>query len=261
MAPYRCPSPCGDTFDTKQGWSRHQGTCPFYNAENESEDEDDNVASTSYAKFENMRAQKRRKLAHSNQPSETSSMADEHSDPPPPEDAMMVDDPQPPEAPSPVPSPPPAVSSTGRPVRTKRPTWKLLQLLPEPLSAAPDRGTDPEPTLPPAPSSFVWDSVKSALNSFGLYREYPRAPTHDPDSTISLVDLSDIPRPPAPAVATAPAPSVLLPPAEPQTNPYHPFPNSTAYGITNWMWSGSPLKSIGVMHYHLVLAVLAVRSN
>ncbi|KAF7367198.1 hypothetical protein MSAN_00980100 [Mycena sanguinolenta] len=200
--------------------------------------------------MQNLRIFERRsgeKLAHSKQLSETSSMADEYSDPPPPGDAMVVDDPQPQEAPSPVPSPPPAVSSTGRPVRTKRPTWKLLQLLPEPPSAAPDRsamGRDPEPTPPSAPSSFVWDSVKSAMNSFGLYREYPRAPTHDPDSTISLVDLSDIPRPPAPAATTATAPPVPLPPAETQNNPYHPFPNSTAYGITNWMWSGSPLKSI-----------------
>ncbi|KAJ7835707.1 hypothetical protein B0H13DRAFT_1652554 [Mycena leptocephala] len=86
------------------------------------------------------------------------------------------------------------------------------------------------------------------MNTFGLYREYPRAPTHDPDGTISLDDLSDIPKPPAPAASVSPSagtvPTLLVPPPEKERNPYYPFPNSTAYGITNWMWSGSPLKSI-----------------
>ncbi|KAJ7118068.1 hypothetical protein C8R44DRAFT_532746, partial [Mycena epipterygia] len=89
-------------------------------------------------------------------------------------------------------------------------------------------------------------------NSFGLYREYPRLPTHDPDSTISLNDLSDIPKPPAASLPSesrrvSPAnvvPSSLAPSAAGENNPYYPFPNSTAYGITDWMWSGSPLKSI-----------------
>ncbi|KAK7022667.1 hypothetical protein R3P38DRAFT_3196064 [Favolaschia claudopus] len=86
------------------------------------------------------------------------------------------------------------------------------------------------------------------MNSFGLYREYPRVPTHDPDGTISLEDLSDIPKP-ASAATTAPPPQIptaLAPSSRPESssNPYHPFPNSTAYGITNWMWSGSPMKSM-----------------
>ncbi|KAJ7458672.1 hypothetical protein B0H11DRAFT_1737727 [Mycena galericulata] len=88
------------------------------------------------------------------------------------------------------------------------------------------------------------------MNTFGLYREYPRVPTHDPDGTLSLNDLSDIPKPPsAPSSSSNASPSVILPSplvptAENKDNPYYPFPNSTAYGITNWMWSGSPLKSI-----------------
>ncbi|KAJ7477578.1 hypothetical protein FB451DRAFT_1032783 [Mycena latifolia] len=85
------------------------------------------------------------------------------------------------------------------------------------------------------------------MNSFGLYREYPRIPTHDPDGTLSLHDLSDIPKPPAPAGPRV-APAIVVPstlgPRPESDNPYYPFPNSTAYGITNWMWSGSPLKSI-----------------
>ncbi|KAJ7503573.1 hypothetical protein B0H11DRAFT_1710692 [Mycena galericulata] len=160
---------------------------------------------------------------------------------------MQIDEPS---APSPLAPPEPDVAPAGRPVRTKRPTWKLLQLLPQPPALAPQPlvVTDPDSdaTPPPAPTSFVWESIKSAMNSFGLYREYPRIPTHDPDGTLSLNDLSDIPKPPAASNLTSSItiPSPLVPSAEKSDNPYHPFPNSTAYGITNWMWSGSPLKSI-----------------
>lgn len=167
---------------------------------------------------------------------------------------MVVYEPSPPmAAPSPAPAPSPelAATSTGRPVRTRHPTWKLLQLLPEPPAPAPELvRTSPEPDAPPppVPTAFVWEPIKSAMNTFGLYREYPRAPTHDPDGTISLDDLSDIPKPPAPAASVSPSagtvPTLLVPPPEKERNPYYPFPNSTAYGITNWMWSGSPLKSI-----------------
>lgn len=163
-----------------------------------------------------------------------------------PASPMQVD-----ETHEPSPPPEPEVTSTGRPIRTKRPTWKLLQLLPEPPALAPQPlvVTDPDPdaTPPPEPTSFVWESIKSAMNSFGLYREYPRIPTHDPDGTLSLDDLSDIPKPPAASQSTpaVPLPSTLVPAVETNNaNPYFPFPNSTAYGITNWMWNGSPLKSI-----------------
>ncbi|KAJ6486359.1 hypothetical protein C8R47DRAFT_979709 [Mycena vitilis] len=161
---------------------------------------------------------------------------------------MHVDPPSPPHPPSPPPEP--AVNAAGRPVRAKRPTWKILQLLPEPPAPAPDliiAEPDSDATPPPAPTDFVWESIKTAMNSFGLYREYPRVPTHDPDSTIDLDFLSDIPKPPAPTPIGATAskvPTLLSPPPEGVNNPYYPFPNSTAYGITNWMWGGSPLKSI-----------------
>ncbi|KAF8145024.1 hypothetical protein K438DRAFT_1630866 [Mycena galopus ATCC 62051] len=156
-------------------------------------------------------------------------------------------------SPIPTPSPEPIVNpATGRLIRTKRPTWKLLQLLPEPPAPVPAlvvTEPDSDATPPPEPTAFVWESIKSTMNSFGLYREYPRAPTHDPDGTISLDDLSDIPKP-TPAAGVPPVSAVSVPFAASaptpgsDTNPYYPFPNSTAYGITNWMWNGSPLKSI-----------------
>lgn len=149
------------------------------------------------------------------------------------------------------PTPEPVLTTAGRPVRTKRLTWKLLQLLPDPPAPAPELEiTDPDSdaTPPPEPTAFVWENIRSALNNFGLYREYPRVPTHDPDSTLSLDDLSDVPKAAQPAPTHPPAaagpPLTSDPSSETHSNPYYPFPNSTAWGITNWQWSGSHLKSI-----------------
>ncbi|KAJ7151509.1 hypothetical protein C8R46DRAFT_1229045 [Mycena filopes] len=146
---------------------------------------------------------------------------------------------------------PPPEPETGRGKRTKRLTWKLLQLLPDPPAPAPEleiTGPDDDATPPPEPTAFVWESIKSALNNFGLYREYLRVPTHDPDSILSLDDLSDVPKAPQPTVGplglSTAAPLQVNPPPGSESNPYYPFPNSTAWGITNWMWGGSPLKSI-----------------
>ncbi|KAJ7133151.1 hypothetical protein C8R44DRAFT_730346 [Mycena epipterygia] len=233
---FKCPPPCNKAHDSKQGLSRHQRICDIYNG---SEDEDDDEGTSLSEKFEQIRASKRVQL---NPPDE----------PPVPEEPvpMVVDDPvvppAPPQAsPAPAPSPEPEVTPAGRPIRTKCLTWKLLQQLPEPPTPAPElvvADPDRDATPPPAPTAFI----------FGLYREYPRLPTYDPDSTISLNDLSDIPKPPAASLPSesrrvSPAnvvPSALAPSATGENIPYYPFPNSTAYGITDWMWSGSPLKSI-----------------
>ncbi|KAJ7737500.1 hypothetical protein B0H16DRAFT_1325912 [Mycena metata] len=135
-------------------------------------------------------------------------------------------------------------------MRAKRLTWKLLQQLPP----APAEFEDVEPsepdddaTPPPAVSDYVWESVKTVKNSFGLYREYPSIPTHDPDRNLSLADQSNIPAP-------AQNPSTLLPGARLSpasaltsiTSPgfVHPFKNSTIFGFMNWMWSGFIMKSI-----------------
>ncbi|KAK7020396.1 hypothetical protein R3P38DRAFT_3549619 [Favolaschia claudopus] len=224
--------------DTKQGLGYHTARCSIYNAD-ESSDDHSSSETDAVEKFEQIRAAKRRKLAAD---SEDPFQGADHDEPMP--------DPSPPREPSPEPE----VNASGRPVRKKRPTWKLLQLLPEPAAPAPLNISEPDDdaTPPPAPTAFVWESIKTAMNSFGLYREYPRIPTHDPDGTISLDDLSDIPKPtqstsaasnPSLPAALASSPDSSLP-SQSHSNPYFPFPSSTAYGITNWMWSGSPMKSM-----------------
>ncbi|KAJ7662383.1 hypothetical protein B0H17DRAFT_853219, partial [Mycena rosella] len=83
-------------------------------------------------------------------------------------------------------------------------------------------------------------------NSFGIYREYPSIPTHDPDRNLSLADQSNIPSPPTVANATTEARLSPLSGAAPV--PRAPglsmFKNTTIFGFMNWMWSGSAMKSV-----------------
>ncbi|KAJ6540206.1 hypothetical protein DFH09DRAFT_887965, partial [Mycena vulgaris] len=83
-------------------------------------------------------------------------------------------------------------------------------------------------------------------NYFGLYREYPSLPTHDPDANISLADQSNIP---APRVTSGTAPEARLSPiSQASVDPKAPFTgrfkNTTIFGLMNWMWSGSIMKSV-----------------
>src|ERR1700675_1184708 len=88
------------------------------------------------------------------------------------------------------------INAAGRAVRKKRLTWKLLQQLPappsplpEPLTAFEGIGPISETSLPSC--EVVWRAIKTTCNSFGLYREYPSIPSHNPDNTLSLLNLVD----------------------------------------------------------------------
>jgi hypothetical protein len=148
------------------------------------------------------------------------------------------------------------VTSAGHPIRAKQLTWKLLQQLPPPPiefeePAKSDASSEDRDDLEQDPSEYTWQSVKTIKNTFGMFREYPSLPTHDPDRTISLADQSNIPAPPSitrPSAEhsrlsplSAPAESMAESAAIPS---YGPFKNSTVFGFMNWMWSGSVLKSI-----------------
>ncbi|KAJ7266044.1 hypothetical protein C8J57DRAFT_1069054, partial [Mycena rebaudengoi] len=90
---------------------------------------------------------------------------------------------------------------------------------------------------------YVWESVKTTKNSFGVFREYPCVPTHDPDSSVSLADQSNI-VPPCGALGAETIPSRLSP-STLDPSMFGVLKNSTIFGIMNWMWSGSAMKSIG----------------
>ena len=158
----------------------------------------------------------------------------------------------------PLVEPDPEISAAGRAVRKKRLTWKLLQQLPAPPSPLPEPLTafqviEPlsETSLPN--SEIVWRAIKTSCNSFGLYREYPNIPTHNPDNTFCLLNLIDNSPRPIDEMELSTSVSTPLSLQDPISRSsssnvfFFPFKNSTIFGMMSWMWTGSSMKSIGEM--------------
>ncbi|KAJ7742183.1 hypothetical protein DFH07DRAFT_964704 [Mycena maculata] len=165
---------------------------------------------------------------------------------------------------SPPPPPPQELPPAGRGARVKRKTWKLLEQLPETpliIEEAPV-----EPTPEPAPesvSTWVWKALRTSMNSFGLYREYPSMPTYNPDDSLAITDLSDIPAattrsntatsPAARTPFTSVSDKPITPPekvpdsAQPTPPETGPFRNTSIFGLMNWQWTGSATKSVEEM--------------
>ena len=90
-----------------------------------------------------------------------------------------------------------------------------------------------------------------AANSFGIWRDYPRRPTIDPEGSLSLEELSN--RGPTSLSATGDdhPPDSELPSelSEPDTlseadRPFFwPFPNPTIWRVMSWLNNGSTAKS------------------
>jgi hypothetical protein len=150
---------------------------------------------------------------------------------------------------------PPSIAS-GRPVRKKRLTWKLLDRLPTPPSSLPDLPISETQELPATPDQhqhlYLWKTVHTIPNTFGMYREYPNIPTHNPDNTLTLANLTESSA--APQLEQETSPPIIQ---EIQKTPitsdsehedanamYAPFANSSIHGIMSWMWSGSAMKSL-----------------
>ncbi|KAJ7477562.1 hypothetical protein FB451DRAFT_1454392 [Mycena latifolia] len=164
-------------------------------------------------------------------------------------------------SPEPLPNPPQEFTAAGRPVRAKRKTWKLLQQLPEPPVILPEPAAEPTVAANPAPvsiSTWVWQGLRTSVNSFGLFRDYPLVPTYNSDEAISIDDLSDTPA--ASRSNTATLPSVVTPfipteappeaaaaPNEPSRPETGPFRNFSVLGLMDWMWTGSATKSMDQM--------------
>ncbi|KAF8960115.1 hypothetical protein BDZ97DRAFT_1922371 [Flammula alnicola] len=142
----------------------------------------------------------------------------------------------------------------GRGHRSKQPTWKLLQqqpVGPSPLPSPPpvavsNAGSDSDDDLlPTSITGTVWRMIRTACNTFGLYREYPIMPTYNPDDFLGLDDYSDAATVPTTAPEhVSPLSAHPAAGAEPVSNPYHPFKNSTVHGLMEWSWTGSAMKSL-----------------
>ncbi|KAJ7937670.1 hypothetical protein B0H13DRAFT_1852308 [Mycena leptocephala] len=184
-----CLSVCGRTFATSQAFKVHKASCTHVRAAFASASQQAESAPDGQALY----LAKRRRL---NPEPPSQPIAGPSSEPMNTEfiqkiDSEQPDEPMPSREPSPdrQPTPPPQVTATGRPIRAKRKTWKLLQQLPEtPLTVAETAAdTTPEPVAQ-STSTWVWQALRTSVNSFALFREYPSVPTYNPDELISELD-------------------------------------------------------------------------
>ena len=92
----------------------------------------------------------------------------------------------------------------------------------------------PQSTLPRV-ILHVFDTIRTSFNHFGIARDYRHRPSHDPDSFVSVDQLSKSPDDEAPI----PIPST------PHTLPLPPWPwkNMSIWRIMTWMMTGSKQKS------------------
>ncbi|KAJ7676829.1 hypothetical protein DFH06DRAFT_1428694 [Mycena polygramma] len=126
------------------------------------------------------------------------------------------------------------------PPRSIRLPRRFQDILPTPL--APPPIADPVPPAadgpvgprPPRVTLIVRDTFTTLKNKFGLWREYLHRPTYDPDTLISLDDLSNqFRRPPVPATQSE---ASVDPPAPPTAN-------RTTSMLLGWLNNGNAVKS------------------
>ncbi|KAF8554136.1 hypothetical protein OG21DRAFT_1130970 [Imleria badia] len=86
-------------------------------------------------------------------------------------------------------------SWTQHPSRTHRLPLRYRDELPEappPISTSSPIADGP--SLVHRVILHVFDSIRTCFNTFGIARDYRHRPTYDPDSFVSVHDLSDLPR-------------------------------------------------------------------
>ena len=161
----------------------------------------------------------------------------------------------------PPPSPPPTLSAAGRVVRPRRLPARYLDLPPEPLTSELTRSNNTSAVEVPVPprisrvTLIVRDTFSTLLNTFGLWREYPRRPSYDPDSLIESGDLADFQPPPdppnGPATSNSTETTTSEPPmapglsSQPSDNSSWPFENFSTSLLMKWLNNGNTNKSEG----------------
>jgi hypothetical protein len=151
--------------------------------------------------------------------------------------------PEPEPIPSPIPPQGVALTASGRPHRQRKLPQKLRDLLPEPpLPTPPPSVPDPQPVR--RVLLIVRDRLVTAANSFGIWRDYPRRPTADPDAFLLLKDLSNAPQGHCMDANQPPKLSnQSTPPADSDRPFYWPFSNPTIWRVMSWLNNGKTAKS------------------
>ncbi|KAJ3786451.1 hypothetical protein GGU10DRAFT_419733 [Lentinula aff. detonsa] len=134
----------------------------------------------------------------------------------------------------------PALSEAGRPLRTRRLPARYRDVLPQGTAAVAGPEIEAQEQQNPAPLHLprviliLRDQITTQLNEFGLWREYPCRPSHDPDGEIGLEDLSNLPHQYEVGREKSPTPPF----------DYSPL-NPTQTLLTGWQNNGNATKSNG----------------
>jgi hypothetical protein len=168
-------------------------------------------------------------------------------DSPPPLSPIHDSIPLEPELPKPPPSLPPPLTASGRPCRQRRLPKRFTDNLPEALVPAPTHYESQPEAGVAGPARrvllIVRDRLVTIANSFGVWREYPRRPTIDPDGSLSLEELSNSHRVPSNLSESSPAGL----PVTSSPNSEHPFywpcQNATIWRVMAWLNNGKTAKS------------------
>jgi hypothetical protein len=134
--------------------------------------------------------------------------------------------------PLPLPLPHPSLSKSGRPQRTHQFPARYQDVLPEP--PPPAASTHPEPiSIVPRVSLIVRNPFRTAVNSFGLWKQYMYRPSYDPDAFITVEDLY---RPHASTIQ-------VVPDDDSEEMPHSGCSSKSAELLSAWQNSGSSAKS------------------
>ena len=133
-------------------------------------------------------------------------------------------------------SPPPSgFTQSGRPRREYRLPKRFRDNIPEP--PAPVSATPPNLDPVRRVILIVRDRLTTVTNSFGIWRDYPRRPSADPDSLLTLEELSNSHRD-----SNTPNTTPDSHPSDSRSS-YWPFSNATVHTVMQWMNNGQTMKS------------------
>ena len=131
-------------------------------------------------------------------------------------------------------------ATTGRPRRTRRLPARFRDTLPTP--PAPALSPDPTPDLQSIGSQIkrvtliVRDRLVTVANVFGIWRDYPRRPSYDPDTIVRPDELSN-------QRDISNSATNLTPPSSSFQMPPWPFANMSIWRLMTWLNSGSATKT------------------
>jgi hypothetical protein len=138
---------------------------------------------------------------------------------------------------------PPLITQSGRPHREHRLPKRFRDNLPEPPAPAITAPSNLDSNTNPVRRVIliVRDRLVTVMNSFGIWRDYPERPSADPDSHLTLEDLSNSYRHGHLQSHAAPSESNTH---SSDSRPSHwPFSNAGVHGVMQWLNNGQTAKS------------------